>query len=384
MARRDEAGPYNLDALRALPVPALFERDPDALKAQLVTWFETETGRTLYPMQVEMLLIDMVAYLWSLIHEDAQIAHEQRYTTLADLPWLRHLGAQPGIETPPLAAASATTTLRFSLATVASVATIVPAGTRVSAGTDATLFLTDAALVIAVGATTGDVAATAAVAGEGANGLRAGAVSSLLDPVAGVGAVANLAVTAGGSDAESEDAYRLRLANALEKTSICGQRRGYVEHTMAYSAAFIDCAAIRPRPCYVDLYPLTANGAPSGATRTALKAWLDQLQADEILPMGDLVTIKTVEDVVIPLRPQIVIATADAAIVTAAKAAMLQATAPWAKQLAPSVVPQAVRDAAMAVAGVVNIETPGFVFQKLAPSQRAVIEVYEPAVTVAT
>ncbi|MFT4098991.1 MAG: baseplate J/gp47 family protein [Rhodoblastus sp.] len=384
MARRDEAGPYNLDDLRALPVPALFERDPDALKAQLVTWFEGETGRTLYPMQVEMLLIDMVAYLWSLINTDAQIAHEQRYTTLAELPWLRHLGAQPGIETPPLPAASAVTRIRFSLSSVTPTATLIPAGTRVSGGTDATVFLTDEGLAIAAGATAGVVDATAAVAGVAANGLQPGQVSSLLDPVAGVASAINTVATAGGADAEAADAYRLRLANALEKTSICGQRRGYIEHAMAFSATFVDCAAIRPQPCYVDLYPLTANGAPAATLRAALKTELDRLQAEEILPMGDLVTIKVVESVVMPLRMQLVIATADETIVTAAKAAALQATAPWGLQLAPTVVPQTVRDAVMEVAGVINVETPNFAYQKLSASQRAAIEIYEPIVKVAS
>ncbi|MDE2577962.1 MAG: baseplate J/gp47 family protein [Hyphomicrobiales bacterium] len=383
MARSDAAGPYNLDALRAIAAPELFQRDPGALKDQLVTWFEATTQRKLYPMQVEMLLIDMVAYLWSLSNTDAQFAHVQRYATLADMPWLQHLGAQPGVETPPLPAAAAVTALTFTMAAPAAVDTIIPAGTRASAGSDATIFVTNAGLVIAAGAMQGSVAATAQTAGAGANGLKAGMVSALLDPVAGVATVSNASVTGGGADAETPDAYRLRLCNALEKTAIAGQRMGYVEHAMAVSAAIIDCAAIRPQPCFIDLYPLTENGAATPALRDAIKAQIDALQENELLPMGDLVTVRAVEDVRRPLQMQIVIATADAQIAAAARAAAAAVVEPWGQQLGPRIVPEAVREAVMSISGVVNVETPGFAFEQLTPSQRAVVDVYPPIVTVA-
>jgi hypothetical protein len=285
MARRDAPGPYNLEILRALPAPDVVTRDPAVLKARLVAWFEGETGRTLFPMQVETLLIDMCAYLWSLMATEAQMAHMQRYVTLADEAWLAHLGAQPGVETPRL-------------------------------------------------------------------------------------------------DGESVDAHRLRLANALEKATICGQRMGYVEHAMALSSTIIDCGAVRPQPCYVDLYPLTAAGPASPALRVEMKAHIDALQRDEVLPMGDLVTVKVAEEVLLTLQLALVVNADDPAILKAARAAADAITAPWQAQLAPEIVPEAIRTAVKKVAGVVNVETPGFAFTRLQAGQYAVVDHLPPDVTV--
>lgn len=365
--RRDDPGPYNLDALRALVAPPVFELDPVALKAKLVGWFEGETGRTLYPMQAEMLLIDMIAYLWSLTHKAGDLAHRQRYAALADEAWLRVLGAQPGIETPPLDAASATTRLRFTLAAALAVDVIIPAGTRVSAGSDATLFVADGWVRIPAGSLTGETPATAATLGGAANGLQPGQVSQLLDPVAGVAAVANLDVTAGGMDAETPDAYRLRLCNALEKASIRGQRRGIVEHVAAMSGGLIDIQAVRPAPCYVDIYLLTSDGAAPAALNAYVAAELDRLQREELLPMGDLYTVKPAQPVGLCIHFDVVVESDVEGGEAATRAKAVDVLGAWSKRLSPRIVPEEMREAVKALAGVVNVETSGFGYQTLAP-----------------
>lgn len=287
MARRDRSGPYSLDMLRALPAPALFETDPNVLKSTLVTWFEGETGRTLYPMQVEMILIETVAYLWSLLGTEAQLAHRQRYTALADAIWLEQLGA--GLGTPRGQPARALTTLAFALSAPASSSVVVPAGTRVSAGAAATVFSTDVDLLFGTGDTVRSVAATALEAGAAANAVAPGGLSSILDPVAGVASVANTTTTEGGADLEDVELYRLRVANALERVSGAGPRAGYAEDVMAVSAAIIDVAVVRPAPCYIDIYPLTASGPAGPDLRAFVAASLDP---ETERPMGDEVTVK--------------------------------------------------------------------------------------------
>lgn len=366
LARLDDPGPYNLDALRALPAPELFERDPKVLEQTLIAWFEQETGRKLYPMQIETLLIGTLAYLWSLMAEEARIAHMQRYAALADAPWLEQLGAQPGIETPRLAAVAATTTLRFTRAQ-AGAAIVVPAGTRVSAGTDTTIFLTLAAATIGANALSADAPARCLTAGSAANGLAPGKIDTLVDAVAGVDAAANIATSAGGVDAESDDAYRLRLCNALEKASTRGQRRGYVEHVMAYTGAIVAVAAVRPQPCYVDIYPLTVTGPAGPALRAQIEAHLYELQENELLPMGDLVTVKAPQ----PYLPEfrlIVHATADrvGARIAAASAAR-DVLHGWGQRLGGEVLPQVVREAAKKAATASNVESVGLRYRRLEP-----------------
>lgn len=367
--RRDDPGPYNLDDLRALAAPAVFELDPDVLKRQLVAWFEAATNRTLYPMQAEMLLIDMIAYLWSLTHKAGDIAHRQRYAALADMDWLRQLGAQPGIETPRLDAAAAVCTLRFTLAAAMAVAVVIPAGTRVSAGSDETVFLTRGYVVIPAGSLSGETPAVAALTGAAGNGLQPGQVATLLDPVAGVATVANLDVTAGGMDAESPDAYRLRLVNALEKAAIGGQRRGIVEHVFETSGAIIDVAAIRPQPCYVDIYLLLTSGSAPDALNAQVKARLDALQRQELLPMGDLYTVKPAQGLVLNVVMTVVVDSDLAGGKVAAEAAARAVIAGWSQTFSARVVPEDIRKAVRAQPGVVSVETPGLAYSELSPGQ---------------
>ena len=42
----------------SLPEPSFIDRDPDAITAEIVAQYELLSGKTLYPAQVERLLID--------------------------------------------------------------------------------------------------------------------------------------------------------------------------------------------------------------------------------------------------------------------------------------------------------------------------------------
>ena len=62
---------------RDLPEPSFVDRDPAPIVAEIVAWFEAETGRTLYPAQVERLYTNIVAYRETLIREAIQDAAKQ-------------------------------------------------------------------------------------------------------------------------------------------------------------------------------------------------------------------------------------------------------------------------------------------------------------------
>ncbi len=239
--RRDDPGPYSLDALKALPAPKLFTVDAQVWKARLVTWFEGETGRTLYPMQVEMLLIEALAYAMSVLGEEAQMVAEQHLVALAGLAGLERLG--PNRSTPRLASSKARVTLRFFISQARAEAVFIPAGTRVSAGSG--VFLTLAPCVIAIGTLNADVTAEAELPGLAGNGFLPGQLTSMLDPIAGVVAT-NTTTSSGGADAEEPELYRLRLANAYERISTGGSFKWYRETAIAVSSAIMDVAVVRP------------------------------------------------------------------------------------------------------------------------------------------
>lgn len=369
MPRRDRAGPYSLEALRALAVPEIFDKDPESLKGKLVTWFEESTGRTLYPMQVEMLLIEMVAYLWSLLSTEGELAHRQRYAPLADEAWLEQLGA--GVSTPRLPASRAITRLQFTLAAPAQSPTVVPLGTRVSAGAAGTTFLTDVELLIPVGASQGSVTATAEEPGSGANGLAPGTVGSLMDPIAGVAAVANLTATDGGADREDLELYRLRVVNALEMVSEAGSRQGYAEHVMGVSSAIIDVAVLRPAPCYIDIYPLTEAGPAGPDLRAIVAAGLDP---EVLRPMGDEVTVKPPEAATYSLTVNILARANRAETKAAAEALVAARTVTWRQSLGGSLeggisASELVDEIRDGVAGIMHLGVVGLDYLALDPQE---------------
>ena len=145
-----------LAELRGANAPEFFERDPSKLKALLTAKFEGVSGRTLYPAQTEMFLIEVAAYALSLLNEAAQAGVLQNTVVFAEGVHLENRAAN--VSTFKLLAQPAVTVIEFRLSGVRLVDTVVPKGTRVSAG-NAVIFATDASLTIPAGTLAGSVAA---------------------------------------------------------------------------------------------------------------------------------------------------------------------------------------------------------------------------------
>lgn len=358
--RRDDPGPYSLDALKALPAPQLFTVDAQAWKARLVTWFEGETGRTLYPMQIEMLLIEALAYAMSVLGEEAQAAAEQHLVALAGVAGLERLG--PNRSTPRLEASKARVTLRFSIPQARAEAVFIPGGTQVNAG-GAVVFATLVPVTIPIGALSVDVSAEAGAAGLPGNGFLAGQITNLLDPVPGV-VVANLTESAGGADVEDPELYRLRLANAFERVSTGGSFAWYRETAIGVSPAIIDVAIVRPQPCIVDIYPLTLTGAAGVDLRN---------QVLETFNTGEALDIRFGDDVI--ARPPVAVTGAPVLTVRGrGMASTIQADATaaaqgvlkvWRERLGAAVAPSDIEAAVKSLTGVVDAEVSGIAFQQL-------------------
>ena len=79
---------------RELPEPSFVDRDPAQIVAAVVADFERETGRTLYPAQVERLLANVLAYRETLLREaiqDAAKCNLLRYSRSTALDMLGEL-----------------------------------------------------------------------------------------------------------------------------------------------------------------------------------------------------------------------------------------------------------------------------------------------------
>lgn len=83
-----------------LPEPSFVARDPAAITADIIAQYESLTGKTLYPAQIERVLIDIIAYRESLLRVALQDAAMQCLVRYARAPMLDMLGE--GVGTPRL------------------------------------------------------------------------------------------------------------------------------------------------------------------------------------------------------------------------------------------------------------------------------------------
>lgn len=224
-----------------------------------------------------------------------------------------------------LPAAAATTTLRFSLSTVRTAATAIPAGTRVSAG-GSLFFATSDYAEIPAGDLTVDVAAACTTPGADGNGLEAGEVSAIVDPIPYVAAAANVTTTEGGADIESDDDLAARVYLAPSAYSTAGPEDAYLYHAKKFNAGIGDVVATSNQEAgQVDVVFLMADGSAPGMSMIA--GLQEYLSGKTIRPMTDLVTVSAPEEISYSISLTYYINRSDSARAVTIQAAVEQAVA---------------------------------------------------------
>ncbi len=192
-----------------------------------------------------------------------------------------------------LAAAPATTILRFTLTTSRAVSTVISIGTRATPD-GRTYFATTQAITIPAGKTAGDAPAASVlsgeVSGEEHNGYPVDSITALVDPVPFVAGVSNTTTTDGGRGREEDDAYRERIRLAPTKYSTAGPADAYVYHAMSAGSEVLDASARRTGPGEVEVAVLLADS--SGDSAAILDKVLDALNDRTVRPLTDRVAVK--------------------------------------------------------------------------------------------
>ena len=335
-----------------MSLPQFIDADSQAITQEMITAYEAMTGKTLYPAQVERLLIDLVAYRETLVRSAINDVARQNLVRFARAPILDYLGDLVGVTRLP--AKSAGTTVRMTFASPLTAALAIPAGTRVEAGS-AIQFQTTVEILASVGVQFVDLAMTAVEAGGSGNGYMAGQVNTLVDELAvEVDTVANLTVTSGGADEEKDDRLRARIMLAPEAFSVAGSRLAYRHHAMSAHQDIVDVAVLSPTPGVVQLYPLTINGLPDAGMLDAVAAICSD---EKVRPLSDLVEVLPPVETSYTISARITAyRTSDAAAVLAAaqaQAAVYVATR--ASTLGQDVVPSQIT-ALLSVSGVYQLE----------------------------
>lgn len=286
----------------------------------MIAAFEADTERTLYPAQVEQLLINLYAYRESLVRNAIQYCGLQNLLAFAVYPMIDYIGQLLDVTRLPPQAAQ--TTLQFTLTAAQTTPTVIASGTQVGTTDGAFIFATTAALTIPAGATTGTVAAQCTVAGSGGNGYLAGGspqVSVLLTTNPLIASVGNTTTTADGSDGEpagttaGDNALRTRIQAAPNNLTTAGPSGQYRSLALDVSASIVDAQtytynpadANSPPPGSVKVFILTgpvsqpaaspnSAGIASGALISTVQA---ALSPDTVRPICDTVTVAAVTEV---------------------------------------------------------------------------------------
>lgn len=291
----------------SLPIPTFVNDadglDPNLILQDMVSSFQQLTGRTLYPAQVERLMINLYAYREVLTRNAIQQAALQCLVAFASYPMLDFLGQLVSVTR--LAATGAGCTLQFTLSSAQATNFTIPSGTLIGTQDGAFSFATQSNLTIPSGSTTGTVTAICTIAGADGNGYAVGQVSVQLTPNSLISAVSNTTVTSGGGEIESDDHLRDRIQAAPNQFSVAGPTGAYRFWALSADPSIIDVSVISPVPGSVNVYvlvgPITEPAANPNTTGIASSTILTKVQnivnSTSIRPLTDTVTSLAVTEV---------------------------------------------------------------------------------------
>jgi phage-related baseplate assembly protein len=292
----------------SLPAPVFVTdadgTDPNLILADMISAFESSSGRILQPAQVERLLIDLYAYRESLVRNAVQYAGQQNLLAFATFPMIDYLGGLVGVTR--LQSQPAGTAIEFTLANPLTVSYTIVAGTQVGSGDGQVVFATNTDLTISAGAISASVNATATVSGTAGNGFLPGQINVMLNPSALLSGASNTSTTSGGSAPETDDHLRTRIQAAPNQFSSAGPVGAYRFFALTVDPSIIDVQVISPSPGTVSVYVLTGPVAvqPASAPNAigiAGPSLLSNVQAaltgDTVRPLTDTVVSSAVTEV---------------------------------------------------------------------------------------
>lgn len=269
--------------------PVFITNDQAAILQELITDYETRTGRVLQPAQVEQLILNMMAYREGLLRDAIQDSALQNLIDFSRAPFLDYLGAFFSVTR--LAASEAVANFTATLVPGHGGITI-PAGTRIGSVDGLVIFRTVADVSAAIGVNTVTIDAECTVTGSSGNGYAIGAVNNILDPLPFLATLQNNEITAGGSNQETDELYRERIRLAPAQFSTAGSRDSYKFHALSASPVIIDVEVLGPPdtvPGNVEVFPLMNDGTTTPAPIITLVE--NAVNDERVRPLTDTVTV---------------------------------------------------------------------------------------------
>lgn len=279
------------------------ETDTETIISSMIALYEEmqrAAGRDNYkvrPGSPERVFISWMAAIIvqqrTLINETAKM-NVPRYAAKSENEEYLDSLAEIFKDTQRLPASPASAIFKFYISEAQQQSTIIPAGTRISFD-GVIMFATSDVLEIRAGETSGEVEAVCTQPGTVGNGLVAGQVKEVVDLFDHYQKAENITTTSGGAEKEDNESYYERMRDSMESFSTAGPINGYIYWTKTVSPAVLDVAVTSPEACYVDVRVILRDGQE--ATEAVLKEIEEALNASDIRPLTDIVTVSAPETV---------------------------------------------------------------------------------------
>ena len=291
----------------------------DEVESGIISRYEKASGRTLASGDpVRLFLLTIAAEICAL-RAEVNISAQNNLLSYARGEYLDALGTYFGVTR--LAATAAVCTVRFALSTTLEQPVTISAGAQVTNGTYT--FATDEEAIIPAGDLYVDAAATCTETGTAANGIFAGQIATMVEPIPYIAEVTNTDTTADGSDEEDDASLAARIRLAPNSFSVAGPKRAYEYHAYSVSPNIIDVSVDSPTPGVVNVYLLAKSGAmPSDEL---LQQAQDYLSGDTVRPLTDEVHVLAPEAVHYTITADYYIAAGDRSTAAAIRTAVATA-----------------------------------------------------------
>lgn len=267
--------------------PVFIDINPEIIIAQIKDDYEQLTGKTLYPGQVEQLLINAFAYREYMLRVKIQDAAMQNLVEFSRAPFLDYLGQLVGVRRLP--ASKAVCPVKLTL--IAGHGNIIiPKDLRIQSIDGEAVFLLDDELSVDAG--TNEVIAnfTCISEGEKGNGYESGKISIILDPQPYLFSVENIETTTGGSDQETDLGLRNRIMIAPQSFSNAGSRGAYEYFARSANPGIAAVGITSPVPGQVNIYPLMKNGEMPN--QSILDEVYNACNSEKVRPLTDTVIVQ--------------------------------------------------------------------------------------------
>lgn len=245
----------------------------EAVLERMQAAYETASGQPVALVSDSNLRLRVMAGEITRLQAELSWLRTQAFPFTATDEWLDQHGELRGVSR--FAAAPAQGTLTFSRYLPLSFDAVLPKGTVCATTGDAPLeFLTTEEVTLPAGSLSVTVAAQAALAGASGN-VTAGQISALVTETDLFDYVTNKSAFTDGTDAESDDEYRVRVLQTYREPTTALNSAWYRSAALAQPGIYA-AQAVPDESGNITVYCWGKSSAPSSAVLTSLSAAFSQ------------------------------------------------------------------------------------------------------------